>query len=336
MKPKSVFILSALLFAASAASVFADKVSYDGLTYSDITVNGYRNGALSVSLKGEERFFDLDKVQWIDLDNAPQMIQAEKSRNDSDPKPAIAFYKQAIHTLDDPDLKLLAELRAIAPTDAGGKWLDALSYFLDVYHASPTPDVWKFCPTHIPAGGSTMLTDSASLIDRKLADFESEDAKKNLRTLQLQLYTKAGDPRADALARELSGLPTGPEKKADPIPPTEDALIAPIESALKSGDYGGAIKLADAQLSGASDSLAIQLYQLKARAYVGQNNPDEAAASLLRISTFYPSSAEAPAALLVAADLQKRQNHADEAKRLYNEITEKYPDSPAAIRARGG
>jgi tetratricopeptide (TPR) repeat protein len=335
MKKYNRTILATAILLALSSPLLADRVNYDGLEYPDATVNGYQNGGLSVTVKAGNKLWDLAKIKWIDLDATPKMRQAEELR-DNTPKAAAQIYKDAIHAIDDHDLKLLAELRAIAPTDADGKWLDALTYFLDIYQANPTPDVWKLRPTHFPAGSSTMLPDTAAMIDRRLPSFQSDDTKKNLKTFQLELYTKSNDPRADALARELSGISAEPSKKSDPAPLTDDALTAPIESALKSKDFAAAITQADNALPAASDTLAIKLYQLKARAYEAQNNLDEAAATLLRIPSYFPSSPEAPAALLVAADFQKRQNHPDEAKRLYKEIIEKYPDSPAAIRAKGG
>ncbi|HUO10032.1 MAG TPA: tetratricopeptide repeat protein [Phycisphaerae bacterium] len=335
MKSVRSLVLAALFLLPFIAPAVADEVSFDGLDYRDATINGYRDGGLSVTLKGGEKHFDLSNVQWIALDASPDMLTAEKLR-DKDPRAALASYQKAIRSLDDHDLKLLAELRAIAPADATGKWIDAVNYFLDVYLASPTPDVWKFRPTHFPAASSTMMPESAATIEHRLPAFTSDEAKKNLKTFQLEIYTKSNDPRADKLARELSGVPDESPTKLDNSPPTDDALVAPIEAALNAKDFAAALKQADAHLPSASDSLAIRLYQLQARAYAGLNKPDLEASTLLRIPTFYPATPEAPAALLVAADLQKQQNHPDEAKRLYQEIIAKYPDSPAAIRAKGG
>src|ERR1700759_766131 len=89
-------------------SLWADKVNYDGLDYPDVTVNGYRNGGLSVTVKAGGRVFDLAKVKWIDLDAAPKMRQAEELRT-KDPRGALALYRDAIRGLNDPDLKQLAE-----------------------------------------------------------------------------------------------------------------------------------------------------------------------------------------------------------------------------------
>ena len=334
MKTSAFAVLVALCLAAPAA--LADRVNYDNLEYADVTVNGYHNGGLSVTVKAGERLFDLAKVKWIELAAAPKMRQAEELRA-TDPRGALALYRDAIRGLDDPDLKHLAEVRAIPVAEADGKWIDAVTYFLDVYQAQSTPDIWKLRPMKFPAAGSTMMSESAALIERRLPSFESDEAKKNLKTFELEIYTKSNDPRAEALARELSGVPEETRKRPEATAPlTVEGAVAPIEAALKSKDYDGAIKQADEMLGSASDALAIRLYQLKADALDGENKPEAAAATLLRIASYYPSTPEAPAALLVAAELQKRQNHADEAKRLYKEIVDKYPDSPAAIRAKGG
>jgi tetratricopeptide (TPR) repeat protein len=329
-------LMAAVVFAVGS-SALGDKVNYDGMDYADVTVNGYQDGGVSVTVKAGVRIFELSKVKWIDLNATPKMRAAEELRG-KDPRGALALYREAIRGLDDPELKRLAEVRAIPAAEGAGSWVEAVGYFLDVYQAQPTADVWKLRPTKFPGAGSTMMGESAGLIEKKLGAFSSEEAERNLKTFELEIYTKSNDPRAEGLARELSGVPAedGGKKAVDAAPLTVEGMVAPIEGALKDKDFEGVVKQCDEKLGGASDSLAIRLYQLKAAGLEGEGKLDLAAATLVRIASFYPSSAEAPAGLLVAADLQKKQNHGEEAKRLYQEIVEKYPDSPAAIRAKGG
>ncbi len=326
-----VFIFVVLLLDVPAR---ADRVFYDGFEYADVVVIGYKNDRLAVTLKAGVKLLELGKVKWIALDGAAQFRDAEEART-TDVKKSAAFYRDAIRALNDPDQKLLAELRAVAPTDADGKYVDAITWFLDVYAVHPTDATWKLHPTHIPAPGSMMLTEAAERIQSRLAGFESEEAKKNLKTLQLELYSKAGDPRANSLVKELT---TGIVESAEPKPAaavTEASVIEPIQNAIKSKDYAGAIRQADELLRRASEETAIRAYELKALAYEGENNRDAAAATLLHISVFYPASTSAPTALLLAADLQKQLHHAAEANRLYREIMDKYPTSPEAIKAAG-
>jgi tetratricopeptide (TPR) repeat protein len=331
MKCRTLTLLIPLLVAAPAC---ADQLFYDGLTYSDITINGYKNDGVSVTLKGGEQVLSLPKISWMALDAAPAFVEGERARA-SNPKKAAALYKEAIHALNDPDQKRLAELRAVAPTDADGRYVEALDDFLDVYAAAPTDATWILHPTHIPNAGSTMLVEAAEHIQAALPKVQSDDAKGHLQRLQLELYTKAGDPRADSLVKQLT---TGIVESSTPKTASsliEEGSIEPIQEAIKAKDFAGAIKQADALIRTAGEDAAIRAYELKALAYQGQNQLDAAAATLLRIVTYYPASTSAPTALLMAGDLQKRMGHTPEAQRLYHEIVDKYPSSPEAIKATG-
>jgi tetratricopeptide (TPR) repeat protein len=331
MKCRVLPLLFALLLAAPA---LGDRFFYDGLLYEDVTINGYRNDGVSVTLKAGGKILSLSKISWMAIDAAPTLVDAEKSRT-ADPKKAAALYRDAIRALNDPDQKMLAELRAVAPTDADGRYVEALGDFLDVYAADPTEATWSMHPTHLPNAGSTMLVEAAERIQAALPKFSSDGAKKNLKTLQLELYTKAGDPRADSLVKELTtGIVESSSPKAAAAP-TEESAIEPIQAAIKAKDFAGAIQQADALIRVAREETVIRAYELKALAYQGENQLDAAAATLLRIATYYPASTSAPTALLMAADLQKRGGHEAEAARLYHEIIDKYPSAPEAIKATG-
>jgi len=72
---------------------------------------------------------------------------------------------------------------------------------------------------------------------------------------------------------------------------------------------------------------------MEAQAYEALNKADEAALAYLRVAVHYPNHSQAPVALLAAADLVKKTNP-EGARRLYKEIVDKYPNSPAALKAR--
>jgi tetratricopeptide (TPR) repeat protein len=326
--------LAFLLTLLAGSVARADQLFYDGFTYADVAINGYRNGGVVVTLKGGVQDMNLAKVSWMAIDAAPGFVEAERARA-GDPKKAAALYKAAIHALNDPDQKRLAELRAVAPTDADGRYIEAMDYFLDVYAASPDEPTWGMHPSHIPNAGSTMLVEAAEHIQAALPKIHSEEATGHLQRLQLELYTKAGDPRADALVKQLT---TGIVESSTPKTAAsliEEGAIQPIQEAIKAKDFSGAITQADALIRTASEDTAIRAYELKALAYQGQNQLDSAASTLLRIATFYPASTSAPTSLLMAGDLQKRMGHSPEAQRLYHEIVDKYPSSPEAIKASG-
>jgi hypothetical protein len=255
--------------------------------------------------------------------------QAEKSRKDA--KKSAALYKTALSNINDRKLKVLATARAIGPTDADGKFTEAVTYFLDVYAAAPSENTWKLKPSNIPPANSSMLKESADRIQNRLAMVRQDDAKKNLKTFQLELLTKANDPRAAALATELNGgnvEPTAGNAQATPAPAAAQATpvitsgegIEGVSNALKAKNYDSAIAQADALLKSANEPTAVRALELKAQAYEAQKKLDLAAATLIRVAAHYPNNSQAIPALTRAAELQKALKHDEEAKRITDEI----------------
>jgi tetratricopeptide (TPR) repeat protein len=334
----AIFTLTSLI----AAPAFAeDAVKAEGLKYSDgVSVIGIANGKLLTRIKGKDRSFDLDKVDWLSLENQPIFNKAEDARKDA--KAAAALYKSCIPNFNDRKLKVVAELRAVGPLDADGKYTDAVNCFLDAYQYSPTESVWNLRPTSVPPASSTMLKESATKIETRASQFTATDARKNLKTWELELLTKARDPAAPALARELNGTAEPGANPAAPAPAAPEAAPAAavgaglqgVANAVNAKQYDAAIAQADRLLGVATGDTAVRLFELKAKAYEGKQNLAEAAANYLRIAAHYPSNAAAPESLYRAAELQKQLKHDDEAKRLFKEIVEAYPNSATAIKAK--
>jgi tetratricopeptide (TPR) repeat protein len=320
---------------ACAFTGYADSVSVEGLTYDGI-VNGVRNGKLSITLYSShaEQLFDVDQVASIALDSVPKFSDAELAR--SDPLKATALYKALIPTLNKPEIRLLAEWRAIEPLDKNNQWTDAVNLFLDVYQSSPTDGVWKSRPTHLPGASSKMLPDSADKVTAAIKMQKDDSARKNLRGMLLEIYTKAGDTQAaERIAREMTtGIAEDPPPKAAAPAESLTAALAQIDAAMSAKDFAAAIKQADQLLLTADGESAAQLFALKARAQEGAGQGELAAATWLRIAAHYPESALAPAALLSAAQLQQKLNHTQAAQSIYREITEKYPDTKEAQIAK--
>ena len=323
-------IITAAFVALASSTAFADALRYDGFNYrDDVTITGLKDGELLATVKSAEKTFDLDKVEWIELTGQPNFNAAELARKD-DPKKAAALYKTALQNINDRKLKILAELRAVAPNDADGKFSDAVADFLDAYQASPTDSVWKLHPSNIPASPSTMLKESADRINARVSSFKTEDAKKNLKTFELEILTKGNDPRAAALAKVI-GTGTAetpaatPNAAPTPAEPSGAVIggsgLQGVSDAVKSKNYDAALTQADGLLKTATGDTAVRLFELKAQAYVGQKKLDLAAATLLRVIAHYPSSPNVIPDLMQAAELEKALKHDDEAKHLLDEVT---------------
>ncbi len=309
--------------AASADSITVGTQPYDG------AVNGIRDGKLSLTLKsGAEKLFDLAEVSTLRLDQWPKFLEAEQARPDA--LKAAALYKALIPTINQPNLKLLAQWRAIDPFDRNGLWTDAVVLFLDVYQAAPAEAVWKVRPSHFPAPGSKMLAESAGQVAAAVKTAKTDEARKYLRTFLLEIYTQAGDKQsADRVARELStGIAEDPRPTTAPAIPA--AALTGIDAALRAKNYDRVLQQADALLPAATGESAVQLFALKALALEGQEQLDPAAAVWLRIPAHYPASPAAPLALLRAAELQQKLSRPQAAQALLDELRAQYPDSKEA------
>ena len=337
-----LFVAAGLM--ACTQNLRADSFLSDGMPYTG-TINGIRNGKLSMTIRGVERQYELDQVKAIALDSVPKFVEAEGVRSE-DPKRASALYRQLIPGINKAEIRQLAEWRAVEPTDKDGRWVEAVTLFLDVYPANPAEALWNGRPTHFPAAGSSMLTESADKVAAAVKVAKSEEAKKNLKTYLVEIYTRAGDTQAaQRVAKELttgvvedSAASTGGTASTARPSASSAAVsggIARVEDALNGRQFDAAIAQIDALLPGAGGDQAVQLFVLKARACEGQGKLEDAAAVLLRVPAHYPSNPVAPGALLRAAALLRRLDRPDAAKNIYREIIERYPDSPEATAARG-
>jgi len=307
-----------------ASSAFAaDKAKIDGMTHPDVAIEGIKDGKLQMRIRGRETLADLSQVEWLELEGQPSFNRAENSRKDA--KAAATAYQAAIRSINDKKLKTLAELRSVEPLDRDGKYVDAVTNFLNVYAASPTDSIWQLRPTNVPAAGSTMLKTAADRIKGKLSAFPAAEAKRNLETWQMELLTKGKDPEGSAIAARLNGAPADTVQNpsspapAAPLPPAGTPSAAPAAAPTVTGEAAVQMfyrQAADLEKKGDNQSLAL------------------AAATLLRIPAHYPSSPEAPNAMLRAADTQKKLKQDDEAIRIYQAIVESYDKSSAAVRAK--
>jgi hypothetical protein len=333
----SLGLLSAIALAGVAR---ADSFKYDGFPYKDVKISGFKDGGMAAIVGSAEKQYDLAKLESLNLVDSPKLNAAEDARKD--PKKASALYLDAIKSINRKDIKLLAQARAISVFEADGKYLDAVTNFLDVYQAAPTAATWELHPQTLPAAGSTLLKDSALRITEKLPAFaKSTDATKNLKSLLLEIYTKANDPKAAALAKELNvGIaavetPVASASTPQDVTPSVGAGdLSSVEGAVNAKKWDDAITQADALLATATGDAAIKLFQLKAQAYLGLGKQEDAALSLMRIALHYPNSPAAPTALLQTADIQKKLKQDVAANRLYKEIVDKYPNSPQALTAK--
>lgn len=350
-------LLASLVVSAAGAALFnpavwADSAKIGGFGASNITIKTIQNGQLVYTKGSDERALQapLDTVSDLQIEALPMVTEAEKAVAGRDYKKAIELYGKAIQVCNNRPLQLLLKARQLRALDGDNRYLDAVKVFYEVFAASPTAATFELRPQKLPEGNSNLLPQAATFINGKLNDpaiAKAPDARKLLKSLLLEIYQQTNDPKADALARELGGKPAdeapaaGPAATPAPTPGTAGQAqdtkqaVHTAEELFTAKKYDELIVQADKALLTAVNEPAIRLFTLKALAYEAQQKPESAALSYLCIATFYGGSyqTQSAEAMYHAAELLAPKQP-DAAKRLYQEIIQKYPHSARADDAK--
>ena len=327
-----------LIVAMAASAARADRIVTATRTFDGVSVSALRAGAVVArEADGASLRVPLREVITLQIDGATALSRAEADRAAQAWRKAADDYTAALRATDDPDLRRLVEARSIAALDAGGQWLAAVQRFIDIYTATPDDGTWALRPTHLPEAGSSLLGDSAKLVEQALASpplSTAPGAARHLRSMLLDIYNQANDPRAADVARELAAA--APPTTAASMAAPGDGFLQAAKLALDNGNADDALRLADDGLKAAGGATAAGLHIVRAAALEKQGKPGDAVAELLKVPVFYPDTAEAPEALRKAAALEDAQGNHDAAARLREQLAARYPKSAAAPQAAGG
>jgi tetratricopeptide (TPR) repeat protein len=328
---------AALALGLGAVSTMADNVTYEGFQYKDVSITGYSDGAIIADAAGQQKTYALKSLDLIEMEDQTAFNKAEQARKAKDWASASEHYSKAM-TETRRALRPVVEARAIAAFDHTGKYVDAMKAFIDLYALSPTAATYALRPQNLPEGASQMLGEAATVINARINDSKFRDpaVQNNLKAILIDIYTQAKDPRLGALVHAATGTPEPTPGVVAPVAavPAEHAdNLSAIDDALSAKKYDDVIKTADTMLPTAEGETAVHLYMAQAQAYAALNKPEDAEAAYLRVAIHYPQHSQAPTALLEAAGLEKKTNP-DGAKRLLKELVEKYPNSPAAEKAK--
>lgn len=323
---------------ALAAAGRADSGRLDGGP--SVAIVGVRDGQVVWrDASGKEASRELAKVNIVELEGQALFNQAEQAFAQGKAKGAAKLYGDALKRINDRDLQALAKARAIRALAEAGEFDKAVGYFWELYAAAPSEGTFGLRPQKLPEAGSKLLVEAGAFLASKQADagLRTPESVRRIKLFLLEIYEQAGDPKAGELARELAGLGAATQAgggKADAASVPAEVMEA-VEKAWRQKAYEQTVALADAALKTARGQEAIRLYTLKARGYAGVGKRDEAVGAYLRIATEYPQEElQAAESLYQAAALLEEGQKPEEARRLYQEIVEKYPHSTRAAGAR--
>jgi tetratricopeptide (TPR) repeat protein len=332
---RSALLAWGAALALGSGAAIADSVVFDGFPYKDISISGYSDGAIVADAAGVQKTYDCSRLDQIELEDQTTFNKAEAARRAKDWAIASEQYSKALLETRR-SLRPVVEARAILAFDMTGKYVDAMKAFIDIYSKSPTAATYALRPQKLPDASSQMLGDAATIINGRMNDqkFSDPAVQNNLKAILIDIYTQSKDPRLSAVVHSVTGTPApAVDAVADAGPKEPKDGASAIDDALTAGKYSDVIKTADTLLATADTETAVHLYMAQGQAYAALNKPEDAEAAYLRVAIHFPMHSQAPNALLQAADLEKKSNP-EGAKRLLKEIVDKYPNSPAAEKAR--
>lgn len=201
------------------------------------------------------------------------------------------------------------------------------------------------CAMPAPPADNSRLRHEVSRLQRDQQELSRQVAQlqDNLKTLEsrLQAQQKATDNLQDAAAQKVT--PAGQKTDSGKAAALPDDRTSPTELYLKSfadyasGRYPQAIKGFEAFVRNypGSDYAGNAQYWL-GECYYALENYEQAVRELEKVEKFYPGNSKVPDALLKTVPALRKLNRFERAREVTDDLLRRFPDSPAAQKARAG
>jgi len=352
MSYRAVATISCVLVGL-AAPTRGDSVRLTNrLVYQEVRVLGVVGGQLRFRLpNGRILAKPLEKVAAINLTGAEAFNRAEahlaKGRLDQ----AEAAYVRAARDPLRPWLGGLIRHRRLALAEKCGRIDRAVKLWLEIADAArASPAALALRPRKLAPAGSEANRRAITLLKTKLSGVRSKPYQDAIRRLLVDLYERQGQlAQAESLQSKLAAAAT--RRAAPAAQGTEvsvrlsaDAHIRLAALALKAGNYEKIPPLIRPRLKRIPvTELPTALYLLgraqlelagKKSAPAARKMLLQAGLNLMRVAALFPSSQEAPHALLSAGRVNELLGNVAAARAAYSAVVTRYRDSPAARDAR--
>lgn len=342
---RSSFFAFLLVVCFFSSAVLADSIITKTQTISDCKIIRVVGGRVIARVGDDAKSFPLADVERVEITGLNKLAEAEEARAQKDWPRANALYVEAGRSTSKA-VQMLAQARLIRVLDERGQWSDAVKTFLKIYATEPGDAAWSLRPANLPEESSVMLPESARQVEAamQLPALQTVPAQRHMKQLLVDIYLQMNDARAAKLAHQLQeGVDSGPaapasaagkpaESPAATSAPAEkttglDAAIKQAEELLAQKKYPEALAALDAAADKADGAAAAQLAVLRGDALAAAGQNDDALMAYIRVPGMADSETWGGAALLKAADLQKKLGRDEAAARLYREVIDKYPDT---------
>jgi TolA-binding protein len=333
-----------------------------------VTVKGFSDGALNFLFGQTAKLESLENIAQITLAADAQFSQAEEALAKGQYQEALAAYAAAAKTAADWRKGLILCRQSQTAQKAGQSEL-AVKCWLDAVDAM-TPGV-GILALHPKGFAKAPANDAAiALLAAKLKTLKSETYALAIKQTLLELYQAQGkDSEAGALAAEMNTRPAastpiavspaapapGPVKPpttrsgnpASPAPAPrltidgESNILRDAGNLVKSSQFDRAAKIMQDNLRSLHDENLSQGLLILGEAQLGQaasaaegsELARQAALNCMRVAAFYPTSEEAPRAMLLAGRANQKIGNTAAAQAAYQQVLARYGQNPAAKEA---
>jgi TolA-binding protein len=354
LRPKRshlVLVLAVMMVASNALSR-ADTIRLrsgetGSIEYAGAKIVGIENGQLLYRTRdGRDNVKELDRVDRIEVDDEPALIDAENAFLSDSFDKAVDGYQKVIRSTNKPWLTQWASRRLQAAAQKTGRFDAAVSAYVARVQSEDPNSVPR---PAMPAEQSTYLNSATSDVLNTLANPKLTDPQRiALLSFLIDLQrTRRDSKAADAATDKLDELLAKDPNNPNAFRAIAKRKLQAAQVAMDRKDYAGAIKEIDSARSQFSDPVqqADALYLLaeaKFQQAAASKQPaalKDAALAFMRVVAHFKDAPDRPhvaQAMVRAAQIEEMLNDPQAAKSLYEQLVAQYPDDPNAAAARQG
>lgn len=346
----SVWIILAIA-AVFGPAAWADSLKVGRIPYGSVRVVAFKDGQLEFSVNGSRIKKPLSEIADLRMDGKISFNKAQEAMDKDDAKAAVVLYDAAF----DSESEWLAELiryRRLPALAKAGLTFRAVEDWVKICGDSDnTAEALQLRPSGEEATAGEDTKKAIALLKQRQAASTSKAFQEAVNSLLLKLYEKQGqEQQAAELAEKIAGGGAKPPAKGESGEAARaetpmaargavQAQLKALDVLLRQGKAGDVVQQIEAKLpSLAQEDLAeALLLRGQARLKLAGNNRQkvlEAGLDFMRVATYFGQSAQAPAALLGAAQVNLMVGNGQGAWQALETLVRQFPDSPEAKTAQ--
>lgn len=327
MPYKLMIAMTLTVLAGFDAGVRADDIAVEGLEYKNVRLMGLDGQTLKVLISGRQQTVDLARLTKLDLDDVPQLAQAQQAMAKNQPDQAATLLAAAQRVLPARKQFLKPYILAlyVRALDAAGKFDPAVQGYLSLAMSHPQPFFLDSAPKNIP-DDQAIRKQTLQRIEFVVRSTRNERAQQALGALTKAI--RSGQAKSDDNNDSTNG-----DNGAEPVPTQVQvdsskfaASIKGLQQTIVSGEYDKALELIEKYFDMA-DAPVEPLTFLRAQAQAGKGQHMDAAIGFLRVAILWPESPNVVPALIGAGSSLKAAGDTRSARTVWTEAKQKAPDA---------